>query len=243
VKTKADCVYHISDTIHLPWIIASGELRPGIIKDVGIGLSRFLWGTTNPRGDLTSRPQRRINWPEKFGGDYDPLLIHANQYAWQAGVFHMVRFTLVAEDFMSLDETVRSGVANWTPEEVAEMIELDQRLYGEFSHKRWRLRHDPLPLSRVLKVETTSYDDRETERWHPFDIGAKGVLLRPRDPRRKGVRIAGRAFYSVPVGPPDYMNFQAWVPPAKRAAARAAAALERRQDADFCRRLEQQERA
>ena len=232
-------VYHISDTIHLPWIIASGELRPGLIEDAGIGKSRFLWGTTNPQGDLTSWPQRRIHWPERFLGGYDQLyriLINAGQSAWQAGAYHMIRFTLAAADFMTLDEAARS--ANWTPEQVTEMIEFDQKTYGEFGHKRWRLRHDPLPLSRVLKVESTSYDDREAERWHPLDIGAKGVLLRPKDPRRKGVRIAGRAFYSVPVGLPDHQIFEPWVPPA----ARAAAALERRQDADFCRRLEQQER-
>ena len=234
-----DIVYHMSDSIHAPWIIAAGELRPGLIRDTGIGKSRFLWGTTNPQGDLTSRPQRRIHFPERFLGDFDQLyriLVIAGECAWQAGEIRMIRFTLMAADFVTLDEAARS--ANWKPGQVAEMIEFDQKTYGEYGHKDWRLRRKPLPLSRVLKVESTSYDDRETERWHPLDIGAKGVLLRPNDRQRKGIRVAGRTFYSVPVGLPAYQNFKPWVPPA----ARAAAALERRMDDDLCRRLEEQER-
>jgi len=208
-----------------------------LIKDTGIGESRFLWGTTNPQGDLTSWPQRRIHWPERFLGNFDlvyRMLVFAGNCEWQAGEFHMVRFTLAGDDFMTLDEAARS--ANWKPEAVAEMIEFDQKTYGEYGHKDWRLRRKPLPLSRVLRVETTSYEDRETERWHPLDVTK--VLLRPNDPKRKGVKIAGRTFYSVPVGPPDHQNYEPWKTPAMR----AAAALERRMDDDFCRRLEEQER-
>ena len=92
--------------------------------------------------------RRRIHFPERFLGGYDQMyrmLIIAGEFAWQADVFHMVRFTLLADDFMTLDETAR--VANWKPKAVTKMIEFDRKTYGEFGHKRWRLRHDPLPLS------------------------------------------------------------------------------------------------
>jgi len=183
--------FTFTDTVYLPWILASGELWPNWVDLLGIGRNRFLWGTTNPLGDYTSGPQRGI---------HDDL-----EREWQAGVFHLVRFTLAADEFSTWSEIVRAS--NWTSEGVAELIERDQRVFGEFGQKRWRLRHDPIPLSRVLKVETTSYDDAETGRWWPLDIracrkGGRGdVLLRPNDPERKGVRVAGRRFYSMGVWP------------------------------------------
>jgi hypothetical protein len=195
-------VFHFTDTINLPWILAGGELRPCWIVDAGIGRNRFLWGTTNPQGDYTSGAQSRIHG--------------SLEREWRAGVFHLVRFKLAADEFSTCSEIVCAS--NWTPEEVAELIESDQRLYGEYGHKRWRLRHDPLPLSRVLKVETTSYDDAETGRWWPLDIRTrrKGtVVLRPYDLKRKGVRIARRRFYSVPVQP-DHQLYRPWTPPSKR---------------------------
>ena len=188
-------VFHFTDTINLPWILASGELRPCWIVDAGIGRNRFLWGTTNPLGDYTSGAQSRIHG--------------SMEREWQAGVFHLVRFTLAADEFFTWSEIVRAS--NWTPEEVATLIESDHRLYGEYGHKRWRLRQDPVPLSRVLKVETTSYDDAETERWWPLNIGARGVLLRPKDPKRKGVRVGSRRFYSIPVQQ-DLQIYLPWTP-------------------------------
>ena len=73
-------VFHFTDTINLPWILASGELRPTWNGDTGIGRTRFLWGTTNPDGDLTSGPQIRIHG--------------STEREWRAGAFHLVRFTL-----------------------------------------------------------------------------------------------------------------------------------------------------
>jgi hypothetical protein len=175
------------------------------MKDVGIGRTRFLWGTTNPLGDYTSGPQTRLHG--------------SMEREWQAGVFHLVRFTLAADEFSTWSEIVHAS--NWTPEEVAMLIESDQRLYGEYGHKRWRLRQDPVPLSRVLKVETTSFADAETERWWPLEIRTRrndrygSVLLRPNDPRRKGVRIGGRRFYSVPFRH-DLQFYEPWKPPRDR---------------------------
>lgn len=198
-------VYHFTDTINLPWILASGALRPSLISNTGIGMTRFLWGTTNPLGDLTAGPFVRI---------HNERLAHR----WRRGEFHLVRFTLAADEFLTWSEIVHAS--NWTPEEVAALVEDDQRRYGEYGHKRWRLRRDPIPLHRVLKVETTSFDDAETERWWPLDICPRrrgGVLLRPNDPKRKGVRIAGKRFYSVPVLDDCRFWYQPWTPPEERA--------------------------
>jgi hypothetical protein len=202
-------VYHFTDTINLPWILASGELRPCWMEDVGIGRNRFLWGTTNPEGDYTSGAQRRIH-----GHNSDPILALAGMNDWYAGKFHLVRFTLAADEFFTWNEIVRAS--NWTPEEVAELIESDRR-QGEHGHDLWRLRHDAVPLSRVLKVETTSYDDADTERWWPLDIRARrrGVLLRPNDPKRKGVKIGSRRFYSTPISQ-DLQFYLPWTPPRQR---------------------------
>jgi hypothetical protein len=198
-------VYHITDTINLPWILASGELRPTWNSDTGIGRTRFLWGTTDSLGDYTSGPQMRLH------GSADR--------EWQAGVFHLVRFTLAADEFFTWTEIVE--LSNWTTEEVAALVEDDQRRHGEYGHENWRLRHDPIPLSRVLKVEITSYEDAGTERWWPLDIRRRrrsdygGVLLRPHDPKRKGVRIGRQEFYSIPVNH-DHHFYEPWTPPRRR---------------------------
>jgi hypothetical protein len=194
-------VFHFTDTINLPWILASGELRPTWNSDTAIGRTHFLWGTTNPDGDLTSGPQIQIHG--------------STEREWRAGAFHLVRFTLAAYEFSTWNEIVQAS--NWTPEEVAALIEDDKRRYGRSGHKRWRLRHDPIPLSRVLKVETTSFEDAETEKWWPLEIRPRrrGVLLRPNDPKRKGVKIGHRRFYSVPVNQ-EHHCYEPWLPPGER---------------------------
>jgi hypothetical protein len=199
-------VYHMTDSINLPWILASGELRPTWISDTGIGRTRFLWATVNPDGDLTSGPQIRIHG--------------SMESKWRAGVFHLVRFTLAADEFFTWNEIVQAS--NWTPEEVAALIEDDLVRHGATDHQNWRLRHDPIPLSRILKVETTSYEDRETEAWWPLDIRPRrrgGVLLRANDPKRKGVRIQSRQFYSVPVNQKHHC-FEPWLSRGERLRAR-----------------------
>ncbi len=99
----------MTDTINLPWILASGELRPTWNSDTGIGRTRFLWGTTSPDGDLTSGPQIRIHG--------------SKEREWLAGAFHLVRFTLAADEFSTWNEIVQAS--NWTPEEVTALIEDD----------------------------------------------------------------------------------------------------------------------
>jgi hypothetical protein len=46
-------VYHFTDTIRLPWIIETGELRPDSNR-IGGFPADFLWTTSNDKNDLTS---------------------------------------------------------------------------------------------------------------------------------------------------------------------------------------------
>jgi len=65
---------------------------------VAIGLTRFLWATTNPRGDYTADPLIRL---------HDSV-----EREWQAGVFHLVTFTMAPEDFLTWSKG-RVGRSAW----------------------------------------------------------------------------------------------------------------------------------
>jgi hypothetical protein len=79
-------------------------LRPSWISEVGIGLTRFLWATTNPRGDYTADPLIRL---------HDSV-----EREWQAGVFHLVTFTMVPEDFLTWSAVVKASDW-WTLDQVS----------------------------------------------------------------------------------------------------------------------------
>ena len=66
------------------------------------------------------------------------MIHHGREADWQAGVFQLVRFTLPADAFMSWNEIVRES--DWTPAEVAELVEYDQREFDEYGHDLWRCR-------------------------------------------------------------------------------------------------------
>jgi hypothetical protein len=237
----SDVVFHYTDSLHLPWILASGELRPSVTT---FGYEdnaplRYVWGTTNPEGDLTAGPLRRIHQ----GG---------LEEEWQAGAFLLVRFTLEANAFLSFAETIRE-LSDWTPEQAAALIDYDRRVFGETGHDLWRCRHDPVRLRDVLKVETTSYAqvgaylfDGASSQWQPLDISRpERLLIHSRKPNRLGVRIGGRRFHSVRFEYSDRRGSYYCVPwpePAVTKAKRAAEALERRMELAMIRRRERQER-
>jgi hypothetical protein len=123
-------------------ILASSEFRPTSELRHGHWSHTSLW---DPLGDYTSNPQIRIHG-------------HLER-EWRAGAFHLVRFTLTADELFTWNEIVQES--NWTPEEVAALIRNDQMRHGATDYKNWSLRHDPVPLSQVLKVETTSFEDAD----------------------------------------------------------------------------------
>jgi hypothetical protein len=229
--SSSDVVYHYTDTVYLPWILANGELQPSV-TDLFPDVTplRYLWGTTNPLGDYTTRPLRQIHQ----GG---------LEEEWQAGVFDLVRFTLPANAFLSFSEILQ--FSDWTPEQAAALVEYDRRAYGETGHDMWRCRQDPLRLADVLKVETTSFGDAETERWRPLDIRRpERLLIRSRKPNRLGVRIGRRRFHSNRFERPDRWGSHYCVPWPEAAVTRAKrlqAAYEARMDAAMIARWDAEE--
>lgn len=221
-------VFHFTDSLRLPWILAAGELRPSVTTFGGEYSAplRYVWGTTNPEGDLTAGPLRRIHKE------------HGWEDEWQAGAFLLVRFTLPANAFLSFSEMIRE-FSDWTPEQAVALIEYDRRVFGETGHDKWRCRHDPLRLRDVLKVETTSYAqvgaylfEGARSEWQPLDISRpERLLIRSRKANRLGVRIGGRRFHSDRFEYADRRGSyycEPWPEPAVTKAKRAAEVLARR---------------
>ena len=173
-------VYHFSSSMCLPWIIEAGELRPHREHDVGIGITKHLWCTSDPQGDLTASPFRRIHSPP-FG----------DERVWRSGRFFLVRFTLSPRDVMTWEEVKQKS--KWTSAQVAELMEDDRKRFGVVGHDdKWFLRRKPLPLSRVLRTEITSY---LTQRWSPIEL-SPAMVVNTDDPTIKGIRIGNSIYYA-----------------------------------------------
>jgi hypothetical protein len=124
-------VYHFTDTARLPWILASGELRPGktLIGD------DFLWATTNEKGDRTASI--------KVGADAD----------FRSGLVRAVRFTLDGSDFENWP------VANgWPPEYVDGLEEEAKRM--KVNPNTWRVRRTALS-DRIYAIDTKAWNDNK----------------------------------------------------------------------------------
>ncbi|ACA15362.1 hypothetical protein M446_0808 [Methylobacterium sp. 4-46] len=134
-------VYHYTDTARLPWILRSGELRPGNNRIGGFPDPDFLWATTSPVGERTAA---------------------ASMQALRAGLTRLVRFVLPAEGFDTWPEIVRAYPA-WTREHVAR---LEHAAKGKSRPQDWRCRVQPLPAEVWLGIGTRSFTDT---RWLPFD--------------------------------------------------------------------------
>lgn len=166
-------VYHYSSTLHLPWIIRSGQLQPTLNRDVGIGETRLLWGTTDSAVDETSAAV----WTLK-------------QFVWFSNLFNLVRFTLPAEGFLTWKQAIAAH--GWSAEAVARMVGDDHRRHGRgVRHTRWRVRRDPLPLAHVIKAEISGVA------WQPIPLDP-GRVIRTKDPDCLAYRLAPRKiFYGV----------------------------------------------
>jgi hypothetical protein len=164
--STAGHVYHFTDTCRLPWILHSGELRAGLNRIGGFPCD-FLWATTDSTGDRTAS-------------------CNGNARAfYRDGVTRWVRFTLDAADFETWPATLQR-FPEWTPEHVARLERV--ALESDVSPATWRCRPMPLPLGKVLCIETKSYSSG----WHVLQ-DAK-VLEDGEDAR--GVVIDGRIYSS-----------------------------------------------
>jgi hypothetical protein len=137
----AEMVYHFTDTARLPWILRSGELRPGSNKIGGLPDPDFLWATTNSQGDRTASSSLQSE-------------------LYRGGRARMVRFTLRADDFEPWREVV-SRFPAWKTAHV-EMLER----VAKSSPVTWCCRTEPLPRSRWVAIDTRSYVDKT---WRLFD--------------------------------------------------------------------------
>jgi hypothetical protein len=142
-------VYHFTDTARLPWILSTGELRPGRNAIGKFPSPDFLWATTSDKGDPTAAAGKR---------------------AWREGMTRLVRFTLAAEDFEPWP-TVYSRFPQWTPDQV-QSLEMTALASGS-SPSRWLCRVDPLPADKWLSIETRTYRGR----WQAFDHREIAMLM------------------------------------------------------------------
>jgi hypothetical protein len=129
-------VYHFTDTIRLPWIIETGELRPSSNRIGGFPQDP-LWATTSDNGDKTST-----------------VFSKQAQKLWRKGALQLIRFTLNGDDFSDWRDVVRRN-PDWTNDHIAK-LERSARRLGERDTSRWRARREPLSLTRVLAVHAKS---------------------------------------------------------------------------------------
>lgn len=161
-------LYHHTDTCRLPWIITSGELRPGLTM-VGSALPPdVLWATTNPVGDRTAA---------SAAGAARRLI--------RDGQIMAVRFALDPHDFQPWQDVLTQQ--GWTTAQVGTLIDAGRKT-GQ-SADGWRARPQPLPLSRILAIETRGFQSKD---WQPINDPA-GCVVRY-SPARLGVRINGTIY-------------------------------------------------
>ena len=160
----ADLVYHFTCTARLPWIVATKELRPGR-NQVGRYPVDFLWATTREQGDRTAAAMH--------GG-------------YRKGVTALVRLALPAEDFEPWP-AVAARFPRWTARHI-KCLEDAARVRGETNFGCWRVRAEPLPLSRVIQAEAKTY----TGDWKPIEL----ACLPSRDPEMRGICFDGSVYFS-----------------------------------------------
>jgi hypothetical protein len=133
-------VYHYSDTVRFPWIMDSGELRPTDSPYNGYPNPDFLWATTNDKGCPSAT---LINRKELY----------------KAGIMHVVRFTLSAEDFQGWPQLAIDH-PDWTALHISILNKTGVDLGDD--PRTWRCRIGTLRGDRWVAVHARSYRDN---RW------------------------------------------------------------------------------
>jgi len=140
-------IYHFTNTARLPRIVLANELRPGR-NQIGNYPCDFVWATTNSLGDRSS----------------------AALQGYHEGQTALVRLSLHAEDFELWPDILRR-FPQWTAQHV-ERLEANARKLGETGIHCWRVRAEPLPLSRAIRVEAKHYSGD----WRAIDVAAACVV-------------------------------------------------------------------
>ncbi|MFG1276580.1 hypothetical protein [Xanthobacter autotrophicus] len=160
-------LYHFTTSAHLPWIIESGELRPGSNRIGGFPDPDFIWATSDSRGDRTS---------SAMGG---PL--------YRTGRAWAVRLTLDPADFFRWSEA-SALFAQWTKEHISL---LEWAAQGKSDPRNWWCRATPLPVSAIRSIEAKPY---QGSTWRPVEAEVSTVWNA--DGRWLRLTMAGRSFYS-----------------------------------------------
>ena len=169
-RPKPACVYHFTSTLALPWIVASGELRPSTYRD---DTNHYLWATTSPAGERTA-----------LASD------HCKNDDWEQGRVLLVKFTLPDTGFVPFVKIRKT----WTPQQAATWLPLKD--LARFGVSKWRCRRDPLPLSSVLRVDVKIYGER---RWSRIRATSDHCFEISDDPPTMGFNIDGFEYYSTMV--------------------------------------------
>jgi hypothetical protein len=136
-------VFHFTDSIRFPWILDSGELRPGRGTIANFPKTDFLWATTDSRGSATAALM--------------------NQWElYKRGLLFVVRITLSDQAFMPWPDCAVSH-PEWTDVHI-QVLEKVAREYGE-NPQTWRCSESPIGRDSWLAVEYRSYTSAE---WVPL---------------------------------------------------------------------------
>ncbi|RYC29295.1 hypothetical protein D3273_24605 [Lichenibacterium minor] len=170
-------LFHFSDTSRLPWIMSSGELRPGGNKAGGFPSPEFVWATTNLLGDASA---------SVAGGD--PYI---------TGKVRHVRFTFDSALFTPWSE-IPDHYPQWTPDQVRR---LESYTEGASDPKTWWCSPRPIQREDWSTIHSRSYRDN---RWQV--LSPTSEIARMADEHGMtwlGVEVVGRPFVSAKVTAPD----------------------------------------
>lgn len=146
-------VFHFTNLVRLPWIVATGELQIGNNKRGDFPDPDPLWATTDERGDRTAT------------GCIEYFRYHSV----------LVRMTLDAEDFADWRE-VLAACPEWTTAHMDRLAEKGLKMRGDPS--KWRARLTPLPLAKVKAIHTKTYNGSWESTEVETDVAAgSGIAL------------------------------------------------------------------
>jgi hypothetical protein len=176
-----DLVYHFTDTVRLPWIIRSGELRPDTNR-IGGFPQDFLWATTSERGDRTS---------SSMSGD--------SVRAYREEVLQLVRFTLDPADFSDWREIV-SQSPDWRMDQILALEKAAAASGERDADRRWRCRIAPLPIARAISVHAKSY---VSGKWSEISATSEFCIMPGGNPQTRGFVVNGYAYCATRVVTPQ----------------------------------------
>ncbi|EUB95907.1 hypothetical protein PMI07_002395 [Rhizobium sp. CF080] len=130
-------VYHYTSSWHLPWILASRELRPPSHSIADFPSPDFIWATTDPNGDNTATAR-------------------TSSRAYRSGGLLQVRFTFEADEFFPWDD-VPHRHPQWTEKHIKAL----EASSGKSDPRAWRCRPEALDVERALAIDVRSYSNNK----------------------------------------------------------------------------------